>query len=70
MPHRKLNKAARAAGFAMVNQDSFENQSQFFVRLDKEDNEASPTESTGKSAERSSMTRTWLNSLSLRGSTA
>ena len=41
MKQRKFHIAAQAAGFAMVNQDSVDNQSKFFVRLDEDGAEIS-----------------------------
>lgn len=74
MPHRKLDIAARAAGFAMVNQDYFDSQPEFFVRLDKDGTEA--VEPVGKNfqAERkrdeTMPSWSWLSSFSLRSGAA
>ena len=69
MPHRKLHIAARAAGFAMVNQDNFDNQSEFFVRLDKDGSEAQKSgKSTKRSEQPASSSRSWLSTFNLRGS--
>jgi len=64
MPHRKLDIAARAAGFAMVNQDSFENQTEFFVRLDKDGSDISKSSDLSRSDEQPDTQRnpawSWL----------
>ena len=70
MPHRKLHIAAQAAGFAMVNQDSFDNQSEFFVRLEKDGSEAKPTAQPTQRAVQSGPSRSWFSTFSLRGTTA
>lgn len=70
MPHRKLHVAARAAGFAMVNQDSFDNQAEFFVRLDKDHSDEDRSQKIRYSPAPASPTRSWLSSFYLRGSTA
>ncbi len=74
MPHRKLDIAARAAGFAMVNQDYFDNQPEFFVHLDKDGTQA--VEPVGKNfqAERkrdeTMPSWSWLSPFSLRSGAA
>jgi len=70
MPHRKLHIAAQAAGFAMVNQDSFDNQSEFFVRLEKDSSEAKPTAQPAQRSVQSNSSRSWFSTFGLRGTTA
>ena len=74
MTQRKLHIAARAAGFAMVNQDSVDNQTQFFVRLDKDGSEvaslADPNRTGKQSGDQQTPSWSWLGSFSLRGNTA